>query len=141
MTSKRIAIIAFLVGLPTMLVAPFAVGYGILYILEATGVYRDPFGAPTDWGLGGILYCFGIPVWLGYLWAARSNTKSNHLKTFWRVSTALNTVWVVFFFLTLLRPTQLSSPVEVWIIYAIFPTIQLLISFKGVRITNILRTT
>lgn len=116
-----------------MLVAPFAVISGSAYVLEAIGVYKDPMGVPFDLGFGGVLYCLGFPVWLGYLWAASSHRTAKQLKAFWSVSAGLNAVWVAFFFLTLLRPEHLSSPAAVWIVYALFPAMLFPISLKGLR--------
>ncbi|MCH7227160.1 hypothetical protein [Haloferula sp. A504] len=131
MSTKAIAIAAFVVGLPPLLVAPFAILYGGAYILEALGFHHDPLGVPFDWGLGGVLYCIGIPVWIGYIWAARSHRSGESLKIFWTISTGLNAIWAVFFIGTSNRPEQLSSPSAVWAVYAVFPAILLFVSVLG----------
>ena len=123
-------------GLVPLIVAPFAVIAGFAYMLEAIGIYKDPMEVPFDWGFGGILYCLGLQIWLGYLWAASERRTTIQLKAFWQVSAGLNAVWVVFFFLTLIRFEHLSSPALLWMVYAIFPTVLLVLSMKGLSASH-----
>jgi hypothetical protein len=131
MSTKAIAKAAFLIGLPPLLVAPFAIILGGGFILQSVGLLNDPTGVPFDWGFGGVLYCLGIPIWLGYLWAAGSQRSTDSLRFFWMISLGLNAIWAVFFLGTTLRPDRLSSPSVVWAVYAFFPAVLLFVSYVG----------
>lgn len=131
MSTKTIAKAAFFIGLPPLLVAPFAIILGGGYILQSIGLLNDPMGVPFAWGFGGVLYCLGIPVWIGYLWAAGSQRSADNLKLFWMISLGLNAIWAVFFLGTAIRPDRLSSPSAVWAVYAFFPAVLLFVSYFG----------
>lgn len=133
MSPRAIAITAFLVGLPPLIVAPFTFAFGAVYLLEAIGVHQDSSGVPFDLGFGGILYWIGFPIWIGYLWAADADRSPESLKIFWLISLGLNGIWWVFFLGTTLRLNHqpLSTPSIVWAVYAVFPAILLFLSYFG----------
>lgn len=137
LTTRRVSILAFLVGVYPIVVAPFAILSGFEYVLEYIGIYKDPHTARFHWGIGGILYCLALPVWIGYLWTASSKRTELQLQRFWMASISINAIWVIFFLITLMRPEDLSTPAPVWIAYSLFPLILLPLSLYGMRLAKI----
>ncbi len=112
---------------------PFAVISGVAFLMEILGLSDDPTGIPLDWGFGGLFYVFGLPLWIGYLWAAGENRDPAHLKVLWTASIGLNTLWALLFILTLMNPDHMGLDPRFWAWFALFPAALLPLSIAGYR--------
>jgi len=133
MHRRQIASAAFIVGLPPLLLAPFAVLSGVLYLVEIAQLYYKPIECPPEWGIGGILYCFGLVVWLGYRKKGGDRVPPETALRFWTVSSVLNAIWVSFFAFTLTTFSHPSTERLFWAVCSAFAVLQLGLSLLGIK--------